>query len=322
MTLVQSFAASTLGLGRRLMTTATAAALGLGLGLAVIGGAPEAAYAQDTALTSAPDGSPALWVLRDADSTIYLFGTVHILRPETAWHSDTVDQAFASADRVIFEITNPDDQAAAMPLIQRYGIDMETPLSSRLTAEEQAKLDTAAGDMGMTGAMLEPMRPWLAGLTLSMAPLAKAGYDPQSGVELVLRARALEAGKPISGLETMEEQIQMLAGMSEEGEMAFLRSVLEDYEKATVELDRLVAAWAAGDVEALEEIGVTPMREESEQFYQTLLVKRNANWAGQIDTLMEGEGVIFIAVGSAHLAGDDSVQALLEQRGYTVERVQ
>ncbi len=322
MTTFDTLKTSTLAFGRRLMGTAAAAALGLGLGLAVIAGAPAPVMAQDAALTSAPDGSPALWVLRDADSTIYLFGTVHILRPETAWHSDVVDKAFASADRVVFEITNPDDQAAALPLIQRYGIDMETPLSSRLTAEEQAKLNTAAVDMGMTGAMLEPMRPWLAGLTLSMAPLAKAGYDPQSGVELVLRARALEAGKPVDGLETMEEQIQMLAGMSEEGQMAFLRSVLEDYEKATVELDRLVAAWAAGDVESLEAIGVTPMREESEPFYQTLLVRRNADWAGQIDTMMDGEGVIFIAVGSAHLAGDDSVQVLLEQRGYTVERVQ
>jgi len=322
MTIFQAVTASTLGFGRRMMGTAAAAALGLGLGLAVIGGAPAPAFAQDTALTSAPDGQPALWVLRDADSTIYLFGTVHILRPETAWHSDVVDQAFAGADRILFEISNPDDQAAALPLVQRYGIDLETPLSSRLTAEENAKLNTAAGDMGMTGAMLEPMRPWLAALTLSMAPLAKAGYDPQSGVELVLRARALEAGKPIDGLETIEEQLQILAGMSEEGQLAFLRSVLEDYENASVELDRLVAAWAAGDVEALEAIGVTPLREESEPFYQTLLVRRNANWAGQIDTMMDGEGVVFIAVGAAHLAGDDSVQAQLEARGYTVERIQ
>jgi len=322
MTTLDHLKTSTLAFGRRLMGTAAAAALGLGLGLAVIGGAPATAYAQDAAVSAPADGQPALWVLRDADSTIYLFGTVHLLRPETAWHSDVVDQAFAGADQIIFEIENPDDQAAALPLIQRYGIDMETPLSSRLTAEENAKLETAAGAMGMTGAMLEPMRPWLAALTLSMAPLTKAGYDPQSGVELILRARALEAGQPISGLETLEEQLQILSGMSEEGQLGFLRSVLDDYESATVELDRLVAAWAAGDVEALEAIGVTPMRAESEQFYQTLLAKRNANWAGQIDTLMDGEGVIFIAVGSAHLAGDDSVQTLLEARGYTVERIQ
>lgn len=319
MTTLDTLKTSTLAFGRRLMGTAAAAALGLGLGLAVIAGAPAPVMAQDAA---AQTGKPALWVVRDADSTIYLFGTVHLLRPETVWNSPVVNRAFDSADQIWFEIENPDDQAAAMPLIQRYGIDMETPLSSRLNAEEQGQLNTMAEAMGMSGPMLEPMRPWLAALTLSIAPLTKAGYDPESGVELVLRARALEAGKPIDGLETIEEQLQILAGMSEDAQMAFLRSVLSDYENATVELDRLVDAWAIGDVETLEAIGVTQMRAEGEEFYQTLLVKRNANWAGQIDTMMDGEGVIFIAVGAAHLAGDDSVQALLEQRGYTVERVQ
>jgi uncharacterized protein YbaP (TraB family) len=318
-TTLDTLKTSTLALGRRLMGTAAAAALGLGLGLAVIAGAPAPVMAQDAA---AETGKPALWVLRDADSTIYLFGTVHLLRPETVWNSPVVDQAFASADQIWFEIENPDDQAAAQPLVMRYGIDMETPLSSRLNAEEQAQLNTAAEAMGLTGAALDPMRPWLAALTLSIAPLTKAGYDPESGVELVLRARALEAGKPIDGLETIEEQLQILAGMSEDAQMDFLRSVLSDYEAATVELDRLVDAWAVGDVETLEAIGVTQMRAEGEEFYQNLLVKRNANWAGQIDTMMDGEGVIFIAVGAAHLAGDDSVQALLEQRGFTVERVQ
>jgi uncharacterized protein len=320
MTTLETVKTSTLAFGRRLMGTAAAAALGLGLGLAVIAGAPAPVMAQDAAAAEA--GKPALWVLRDADSTIYLFGTVHLLRPETVWNSPVVDQAFNSADQIWFEIENPDDQAAAIPLVQRYGIDRETPLSSRLNAEELVQLNTMAEAMGMSGPMLEPMRPWLAALTLSVAPLTKAGYDPESGVELVFRARALEAGKPISGLETIEEQLQVLSGMSEDAQMAFLRSVISDFENATVELDRLVEAWAVGDVETLEAIGVTPMREESEPFYQALLVKRNANWAGQIDTMMDGEGVIFIAVGSAHLAGDDSVQVMLEQRGYTVERVQ
>lgn len=319
MTMLENLKTSTLAFGRRLMGTAAAAALGLGLGLAVIAGAPAPVLAQDAVAES---GKPALWVLRDADSTIYLFGTVHLLRPETVWNSPVVDQAFNSADQIWFEIENPDDQAAAMPLIQRYGIDRQTPLSSRLNASEQSQLNTAAEAMGLTGPAFEPMRPWLAALTLSMAPLTKAGYDPESGVELVLRARALEAGKPIDGLETIEEQLQILAGMSEDAQMAFLRSVLSDYENATVELDRLVDAWAVGDVETLEEIGVTQMRAEGEEFYQRLLATRNANWAGQIDTMMDGEGVIFIAVGAAHLAGDDSVQVLLEQRGFTVERAQ
>ena len=304
----------------QLARTTVGAGLGLAFAAALFAGLPSPVLAQD-ALAAAPraEGTgPALWVVRDADSTLYLFGTVHMLRPTTAWGSDRVDAAFASASQLILEVTNPDDQAAAMPLIQQYGISPQTPLSSLLTAEELADLDAAARTMGLSAAQLDPMRPWLAALTLSVAPLAKAGYDPQSGVDLILRATAAAEGKPISGFETLDEQIGILAGFPEEGQLAFLRSTLEEFEDATVELDRLVEAWAAGDVDAITEIGVEPMRESSELVYQSLLVKRNTNWADQIETLLEGSGTVFIAVGAAHLAGDDSVQSILKSRGVEV----
>ena len=312
---------------RDLMRTVAGAALGLGLTAALVGSLPTAAMAQDPAVAvSAPapragGNGPALWVIRDADSTIYLFGTVHVLRPTTAWGSDRVDAAFDSAARLILEVANPDDQAAAMPLIQQYGISPETPLSSLLTADELMALDTAARAMGLTGAQMDPLRPWLAALTLSVAPLTRAGYDPKSGVDLLLKARAEAAGKPVTGFETIDEQIRILAGFPEAGQLDFLRSTLDDFEGATVELDKLVTAWAAGDVEAIETVGVEPMRDASELMYQSLLVNRNANWAGQIQTLLEGSGTVFIAVGAAHLAGDDSVQVQLAHRGVTVERV-
>ncbi|WP_417231597.1 TraB/GumN family protein [Brevundimonas sp.] len=310
-----------------LARTTVGAALGVGLTAALVGSVPTTAFAQatDAAVTTpaprAEGAGPALWVVRDADSTLYLFGTVHVLRPTTAWGSDRVDAAFDSASKLILEVANPDDQAAAIPLIMEHGISPQTPLSSLLTAEEMTELDAAARTMGMSAAQLDPMRPWLAALTLSVAPLTKAGYDPQSGVDLLLKTRAEAAGKTVTGFETIDEQIRILAGFPEAGQLEFLRSTLEDFEDATVELDKLVTAWAEGDVEAIETIGVEPMRDASELMYQSLLVNRNANWAGQIETLLEGSGTVFIAVGAAHLAGDDSVQSILAARGVTVERV-
>ena len=309
-----------------LARTAVGAVFGVALTAALVGSVPTTALAQSPAAVAAPapraeGAGPAMWVIRDADSTLYLFGTVHVLRPTTAWGSDTVDAAFDSASRLILEVSNPDDQAAAMPLIQQYGLSPQTPLSSLLTADELEALDVAARSMGLSAAQLDPLRPWLAALTLSVAPLTKAGYDPQSGVDLLLKARAEAAGKPVSGFETIDEQIRILAGFPEAGQLAFLRSTLEDFEDATVELDKLVAAWAGGDVEAIEVIGVAPMRDESELMYQSILVNRNVNWAGQIETLLEGSGTVFIAVGAAHLAGDDSVQSILAARGVTVDRV-
>lgn len=318
----------------RLKTTVAAAArltagavLGLGLAAAVI--SPVHAQAVTTpvaeaapairAVPPAEGRGPAMWVISDEDSTLYLFGTVHLLRPTTGWGTERVDAAFDSADKLVLEISNPDDQAALVPLVMQHGMSPATPLSSLLTAEEMAALDEAAKTIGLSGAQMDPFRPWFAALTLSVAPLQKAGYDPTSGVELILKARAEAAGKPVTGFETIDEQIRILAGFPEEVQLEFLRSTLEEVEDASVELDKLVEAWAAGDVEAIETIGVDQMRETSEELYQALLVRRNTNWADQIQTLLEGSGAAFIAVGAAHLAGDDSVQDILERRGVDVD---
>lgn len=307
----------------RIGRSAAGAALGLGLTVSLLASAPADAFAQTAAPAAVPQAQgdgPALWVIRDADSTLYLFGTVHVLRPTTAWGSPKVDAAFEASQNVIFEISNPDDQAAIQPLIAQYGVSPDRPLSSLLTAEEIAELNEAAGSIGATAAQLDPLRPWLVGLTLSVAPLAKAGYDPQSGVEIILKARAEAAGKPVTGFETIDEQVRILATLSEDTQLAFLRATLDSWKDATTELDALVDAWATGDVESIERLGVDEMRSQSEEIYQALLVRRNTNWADQIQTLLAGSGTTFIAVGSAHLAGDDSVQEILEDRGVTVTR--
>ena len=322
MTFKQRLKTTASTLGRRTL----GAVLGLGLAAAVVApvhaqvAAPSAEAAPAIRAVPPAEGQgPALWVIKDADSTLYLFGTVHLLRPTTGWGTDRVDAAFDSADKLILEISNPDDQAAVIPLIQQHGLSPATPLSSLLTPEETAALDAAARTIGLSGAQMDPFRPWFAALTLSVAPLAKAGYDPASGVELILKARAEAAGKPITGFETIDEQIRILAGFPEEDQLDFLRSTLEDFETASTDLDKLVDSWAAGDVEAIESVVIESMRESSEELYQALLVRRNTNWADQIQTELAGSGTAFIAVGAGHLAGDDSVQNILERRGVEVD---
>ncbi|WBT06157.1 TraB/GumN family protein [Brevundimonas vesicularis] len=307
------------------VSTLVRGAIGVAGGVALfaaIAGVPADVLAQ-TAAPAAPapiqGEGPALWVVKDADSTLYLFGSVHVLRPTTGWASPRVEAAFDSASDIWFEISNPDDQAAIMPLIQQHGLSPETPLSSRLTPEENAELDAAAQAMGASAAQLQPMKPWLAALSLSVAPLIKAGYDPKSGVELVLKARAEAAGKPIHGFETIDKQIGILAGLPDDVQLVFLRETLKDYENAATKLDEMVEAWARGDVATLDRVTITEMKEASPALYQSVLVDRNTDWANQIQTLLEGSGTAFIAVGAAHLTGDDSVQAILQKRGVTVE---
>lgn len=309
------------------VSTLARGAVGVAGGLALfvaIAGVPADALAQTAPAAPAAIQSegPALWVIKDADSTLYLFGSVHVLRPTTGWASPRVEAAFDSASDIWFEISNPDDQAAVIPLVQQYGLSLDTPLSSRLTPEENAELDEAATAMGASAAQLQPMKPWLAALTLSVAPLTKAGYDPKSGVELVLKARAEAAGKPIHGFETIDKQIGILASLPDDVQMAFLRETLKDYENAVTLLDGMVEAWAKGDIATLDRIMVEEMKEASPALYQALLVDRNTDWANQIQTLLAGSGTAFIAVGAGHLTGDESVQAILQQRGVAVEAAQ
>lgn len=296
---------------------------GLAAAAALSAFAPAVALAQDVAAPSsagaAQAAGPKLWVVRDADSTIYLFGALHFLRPETVWRSPQVATAFTEADQIWFEIANLDDPSAAA-LLAQYGLSLDRPLSSRLSPQDGARLDEAARTLGASGAAFEPMKPWLAGLQLGVAALIKAGYDPASGVELTLLKLAREAGKDIRGFETFESQIQVLDGLSEQAQVAFVQSSLDDFDDAAVELEALVQAWASGETSTIERYLVEELRGSSEEVYQALIVRRNAAWADEIEDLLDGAGTAFIAVGAGHLTGPDSVQAQLAAR--TIQAVE
>ena len=308
------------------LTARLRSTLAVGAGLSALLLAPsvlaQTPPVEPVAVTAAPAGSgPRLWVVRDADSTIYLFGTVHVLKPETPWGRARVDQAFASADEYWFEIADLTNQDGVMPLIQAKGVSPDRPLSSLLNAEELADLDAAARTVGATAAQLDPLRPWLASLQLALASIQKAGYVAANGGDQILHARAAATGKPIKGFETAPQQIGFIADMSEDAQLAMLRSGLKEFDQADAFLGRMVSAWATGDLDGLDVLIGQEMKTESPEMYAVMLTRRNENWADQIQTLLAGSGTAFISVGAGHLAGDDSVQAKLEQRGVKVERI-
>ena len=308
------------------LTARLRSTLAVGAGLSALLLAPsvlaQTPPVEPVAVTAAPAGSgPRLWVVRDADSTIYLFGTVHVLKPETPWGRARVDQAFASADEYWFEIADLTNQDGVMPLIQAKGVSPDRPLSSLLNAEELADLDAAARTVGATAAQLDPLRPWLASLQLALASIQKAGYVAANGGDQILHARAAATGKPIKGFETAPQQIGFVADMSEEAQLAMLRSGLKEFDQADALLGRMVTAWSTGDVDGLDVLIGQEMKADSPEMYAVMLVARNQDWADQIQALLAGSGTAFISVGAGHLAGGDSLQAQLEQRGVRVEPV-
>ncbi|MGB3839635.1 MAG: TraB/GumN family protein [Rhodanobacter sp.] len=272
-------------------------------------------------LPAAVIAHPALWVVKDTDTTIYLFGTVHLMPSDASWHDPTLDRAMADSRTLYIELTD-DDPANMTALVLRYGMDATHPLSSQLSQSEAHRLDLLANKLGVPGGMqtLNVMRPWLAALTLAVTPLLKAGLDPEHGVDKQLKAQMSAAGKPVLGLETAEQQIRFLADMPRMIELALLRSTMRDADKGTFRLTELIDAWKAGDVDAIARIGNDDMRLHEPKLYQRLLVQRNQVWATKIAAMLQQPGTVFIAVGAAHLAGPDSVQVQLRKLGISAQR--
>jgi uncharacterized protein YbaP (TraB family) len=268
----------------------------------------------------AKDADPALWVVRDADTTIYLFGTVHLMRPGLTWFDEGVRAAFVASNELVLELVMPpDDQMQA--LIAELGTAKSGPsLPDQLPPAVAARLRAALPKLGMSSTALDRTEPWLAALTLSVLPIRQLGYDDKDGAEQVLSAAAKAQGKPIEGLETARQQFGYFDRLSLPAQRQLLATTLDDLPKAGAEIDAMVKKWSAGDADGLAKL-LNEDLDRAPELKQALLVTRNRNWANWIAARMKKPGTVFVAVGAGHLAGSESVQAELAKRGFKVERV-
>jgi uncharacterized protein YbaP (TraB family) len=275
-----------------------------------------------------------MWIIKDADSTIYMTGTIHMLPPELKWDSEKLTDAIKHADELWLEIPMSSDitkfTTEALPVMMKYAIST-TPLSKLLTTEEVAALKARIAEMGMpaeTFAMMNAMKPWFATLALGVSPLTSAGYDPTQGIDLKIAKLAEDDNDPVKGFETVDEQTKILASGTQEEQLAALRHVIAmpkaDVDAMTEAMNSLAVKWATGDITGAEAMFADINADTEAQFagaqMDALLLHRNENWAGQIETMLKGAGTHFIAVGAGHLVGPDSVQERLKLRGITTER--
>jgi uncharacterized protein YbaP (TraB family) len=273
-----------------------------------------------TPATHAEPG-PAIWRLTDEDSEIWLFGTVHVLPADLKWRNAKIDSAFKSADTLVLE-TQTD--AAALPriaqLMQDYGYAKDgLALEDRLNADDKARLARVCADLKMDCAALKTLRPWYAANALSVALVMKQGQSLDAGVEQVLQREAAQQSKKVSYFETAEQQVRFFADLPPETELQFLTATLRQIEEEADKIGAIDAAWARGDTAALEKDLNSLLEEAGPLIYAVLIKDRNAAWANEIDMMMKGSGKTFIAVGAAHLVGDDGVPAMLRAKGYKVE---
>lgn len=292
-----------------------------GLTLSALLFATSPASAKDAVTDPSTDLDPALWVVSDDDTTIYLFGTIHILRPGLTWFDDGIRTAFDASDELVLEIVEPDTAQMAQ-IIAGMAVDTSgTSLRDKLSPQERAEYESAMASINLPAGAFDQFEPWFAGVTLTSLPLLSKGYDLNSGAEKQLTAAATKEGKPIGELETPQFQLGLFDTLSEKSQIAFLDSVVESVPQLEQEIDALVDAWGKGDTERLGAL-MNESMEGTNELRTLLLTNRNQSWAKWIKTRLEKPGKVFIAVGAGHLAGPDSVQDQLKSLGIETRRIE
>ena len=294
-------------------------------GLAALGIAAMAAGCSSAAETRSakPGSGPALWQVKDWDTTIYLFGTIHLLPTGYRWQTPRLQQAVARSNGLVVEtLIDTNNPAELMGVLMRLGLNPNLPpLVSRVPADKQAALRAAIAQSGVPMAAYDRMETWAAAFTLIGTQFRSIGLQSDEGVETVLRQSFTAAGKPVGQLETNAEQLGFFDQMPEEAQRALLLASIDRPEEVRTQFQAMLAAWVRGDVQAIARTFNDEMAGSS-ALSDALLRRRNANWARWIEGRMAQPGAVMVAVGAGHLAGDSSVQRMLEQRGLRVTRIQ
>ncbi len=266
------------------------------------------------------DPDPALWVIRDEDTTIYLFGTVHILKPGMTWFDEAVRNAFFAADELVVEMLKP-DPADMMKVVSELAIDKTgKSLRDKLDAEQRLEYEAALAGLDLPPASFDPLDPWFAAVTISVTALAKNGYDANQGVEDALFAEASARSMKTIGLETLRQQLGFFDNLPEEVQIRFLNFTIDTIDETAEGMEAMVAHWANGNTQGLAEMMNAGL--DDPILFDTLLAERNAEWAKWVDARMDEPGTLFMAVGAGHLAGRSSLQELLEAKGHLAQRIE
>lgn len=263
---------------------------------------------------------PPVWIVRDKDSELVLFGSVHVLQADLDWRPAKLDQALKSADDLWFELPiDADAQAETARLATAHGyLPQDQSLSAMLSPKGRQRLMAACARYGLSPPLIDRLEPWYAEVALSVAQFRADGAEVESGVEQTLSATAPASAKR-RAFETPAQQIAMFDGASRQAQIQSLEEILADIDAGKNDFKGLVRAWMAADVKTLDKEVLQPLRAASPEIYDRLVVQRNAAWTQALDARLKGKGRTVVVVGVGHLIGPGGVPARLRALGYSVE---
>jgi len=257
-----------------------------------------------------------LWEVRGAHNTVYLLGSIHVLRATDYPLAAPLLAAYDRSQAIVMEIDLDDLDVGRLQadVLASALLRQGSSLPRVMGAQAYARARTDAGRLHVDLSTYDRYAPWFVAQAITELQLAQLGFQSQSGIETYFLARARADHKPVSGLETVADQLAVLARMPVELQTDYLLSSLADAAELPAQLDAMVGAWQHGDsrwfrAEIAHEFGSEP------RLYDSLLAGRNRRWLPKIEALLHDTRDYLVIVGTGHLVGPRSVIDLLRRDG-------
>jgi uncharacterized protein YbaP (TraB family) len=269
------------------------------------------------AAAGADDAHHIFWEVKGKHNTVYLLGSVHMLKAADSALPPEALRAYADSKLLVMEL---DLNGAGAESLLESDASLETlpegqTLADAIGPQLYAQLLARAQPLGLAPELLEHFQPWFAALMLQQMELAKSGFDAAAGVDEQFALLAQGDHKPIIGLETMQEQLGFFAHLSAEQQREFLRSTLQQTDGGESDTEAVVRAWQRGDTVKLEQL-LREGTQDSPELYRLLTTDRNRRWLPKITALLAGDDNCLVIVGALHLIGHDGLVELLQRQGF------
>ena len=267
-------------------------------------------------------GASPVWAIHGPHNTVYLAGSVHMLKAGESALPIAFDRAYAGSRGLVMELDlgNVNPLEAAGWMIEHGALPEGTTLQQRLGDNRYQKVSTEAERLGVPAELLQQQQPWVVGMELLELKYQQLGFEAEAGVEQQLQQRAQADHKPVSGLETVAEQLGVLGGMSDEDQVRFLDMVIAEMGDVGSDTQQVITAWRSGDAARLAAL----LSEEYQTFpalYRMLVSERNRHWLPQIEKLLQERQDYFVIVGALHLVGEGGLLDLVRRDGYRPEQL-
>jgi uncharacterized protein len=258
----------------------------------------------------------SLWELHGKHNTVYLLGSIHVLRPSDYPLAPAVLEAYGNSKSVLMEVDLDEigSEQVQSEMIASATLPEGRTLPDVLGKERYARASALARESGVDLSMFDQFAPWFAAEAISQLQLSQLGFKPESGVEMYFMEKARNDGKSVAGLETVHDQISLFQNMSLDTQAEYLLSSLEQAHDLPTEVDSMVRAWQRGDTQWFAEEMKSELGRDA-RLYDSVLSARNRKWLPKIEALLDGDKNYLVIVGTGHLVGRDSVIDLLKKDG-------